>query len=325
VADVISKTLTCRDCGRAFEHASRSNKPKLLCAGCLKESQRKATRECARRKREANRKPAPNTACQDCGTPFLAPRHKTLRCEDCKKAVAREYQRKIRAAHPKAPREFRCVTCGGKIDRKGNSGLPRYCGPCAREAVELSRRRAEAKRRLPRVTHCGYCGDKLPKPRQRSRTRARCFKCSRQRHYAYMKVRTDRRRGFEASCADCGQVFQLKRKGPMGSRCPECFRAWFRGLQNGYSHVRRVRRRAGSHEKFSSAEIFERDGWKCGICRRRISKRLQHPHPRSASLDHVVPLSQGGNHLRSNARAAHLRCNISRGNRGGGEQLALIG
>lgn len=30
----------------------------------------------------------------------------------------------------------------------------------------------------------------------------------------------------------------------------------------------------------------------------------------SASLDHVVPLSKGGDHTRSNSVVAHLICNI---------------
>jgi len=45
----------------------------------------------------------------------------------------------------------------------------------------------------------------------------------------------------------------------------------------------------------------------------------------SASLDHIFPLSLGGDHVRENVHAAHLRCNISKNNRGGNEQLLLIG
>jgi 5-methylcytosine-specific restriction endonuclease McrA len=35
----------------------------------------------------------------------------------------------------------------------------------------------------------------------------------------------------------------------------------------------------------------------------------------SATLDHVVPISVGGEHTRENVRCAHLRCNARRGNR----------
>jgi 5-methylcytosine-specific restriction endonuclease McrA len=45
----------------------------------------------------------------------------------------------------------------------------------------------------------------------------------------------------------------------------------------------------------------------------------------SASIDHLIPLSQGGGHVRANLRAAHRVCNVNRGIRGGNEQLMLIG
>lgn len=74
-------------------------------------------------------------------------------------------------------------------------------------------------------------------------------------------------------------------------------------------------------------EIAERDRWRCGICRRRVNPRWKWPNPKSPSLDHVIPLADVENteHSRRNVRLAHLGCNIARGNRGGGEQLALIG
>jgi 5-methylcytosine-specific restriction endonuclease McrA len=78
-------------------------------------------------------------------------------------------------------------------------------------------------------------------------------------------------------------------------------------------------------ETFDPIEIFERDRWRCGVCRGRVNPKRAHPHPLSPSLDHVVPVAEGGQHTRANARLTHLRCNLSRGARGGGEQLALIG
>jgi 5-methylcytosine-specific restriction endonuclease McrA len=75
----------------------------------------------------------------------------------------------------------------------------------------------------------------------------------------------------------------------------------------------------------TDAEILDRDHWTCGICRKRIGRKFRSPHPRSASIDHIMPLSEGGDDTAANKRAAHLGCNIRRSNRGGNEQLALIG
>jgi 5-methylcytosine-specific restriction endonuclease McrA len=43
------------------------------------------------------------------------------------------------------------------------------------------------------------------------------------------------------------------------------------------------------------------------------------------SLDHIEPLSLGGKHVPENVQITHLACNMAKGNRGGGEQLLLIG
>jgi 5-methylcytosine-specific restriction endonuclease McrA len=93
------------------------------------------------------------------------------------------------------------------------------------------------------------------------------------------------------------------------------------------SRARRLRRAQG-WDGISDAEILERDGWRCQIpgCKRRpIRKDLKYPQPRSKSIDHIVPLSQGGGDTAANKRAAHLGCNVARNNRGGMDQLAMIG
>lgn len=88
---------------------------------------------------------------------------------------------------------------------------------------------------------------------------------------------------------------------------------------------RRARKASAAVEKFRPVEIFERDGWRCGICTRKVNRLLAWPDPRSPSLDHIVPLSLHGDHTRANVRLAHLDCNVKRGNRIESEQLALIG
>lgn len=37
------------------------------------------------------------------------------------------------------------------------------------------------------------------------------------------------------------------------------------------------------------------------------------PDPMSASVNHIVPLSQGGSHTLANAQCAYLTCNCSKG------------
>jgi len=89
--------------------------------------------------------------------------------------------------------------------------------------------------------------------------------------------------------------------------------------------ARRAKKRgAATGEPVLLAQIRERDNDRCGLCGTKVSSKPW-PHPKSASLDHIVPLSRGGKHDPANVHLAHLRCNISKGNRGGGEQLMLYG
>lgn len=61
------------------------------------------------------------------------------------------------------------------------------------------------------------------------------------------------------------------------------------------------------------AAIFERDGWCCGICHDPVDPDAEPRSPWSASVDHIVPRSRGGDESLGNLRLAHLQCNIVRG------------
>jgi HNH endonuclease len=73
---------------------------------------------------------------------------------------------------------------------------------------------------------------------------------------------------------------------------------------------RRVALKSGVVESFRHDEIFIRDNWICQLCQTPVDRTLTHPHPMSVSLDHIVPVSMGGDHTRSNVQTTHLRCNV---------------
>lgn len=61
------------------------------------------------------------------------------------------------------------------------------------------------------------------------------------------------------------------------------------------------------------AQRVYREETHCWICGQYVDQTLPPRTPRSRSVDHVVPLSQGGNPLdRANLRLACLGCNSSR-------------
>jgi 5-methylcytosine-specific restriction endonuclease McrA len=79
-------------------------------------------------------------------------------------------------------------------------------------------------------------------------------------------------------------------------------------------YQRRRAQKAGVYsEKFHHVEVYERDGWICGLCGVPVDQDRRYPDISSASLDHIVPLSYGGPHTRDNTQLAHLGCNLTKG------------
>mgnify|MGYP000054459347 CR=1 FL=1 len=70
------------------------------------------------------------------------------------------------------------------------------------------------------------------------------------------------------------------------------------------------------------AVLGERDGWICSICHKKVVVRSGRTR-KSASIDHVIPLCEGGTHTWPNVALAHKGCNSAKGRRGT-SQLRLV-
>lgn len=77
---------------------------------------------------------------------------------------------------------------------------------------------------------------------------------------------------------------------------------------------RRARKNGAIVKDINLAEIYLRNNYKCGICGRKVLMNKRKPNPLSPSLDHIVPLSLGGDHSNKNLQLTHLSCNISKRN-----------
>jgi len=58
--------------------------------------------------------------------------------------------------------------------------------------------------------------------------------------------------------------------------------------------------------------IGDRAHWICWICGKPVDQDLPANDPMHASIDHVIPRSQGGSDDASNLRLSHHRCNHGR-------------
>lgn len=71
--------------------------------------------------------------------------------------------------------------------------------------------------------------------------------------------------------------------------------------------TRRARKLNQFVEAVDPAVVFERDSGICGIC----SDPIEGPF----HVDHIIPLSKGGEHSYANVQAAHPRCNCTKKDR----------
>lgn len=69
---------------------------------------------------------------------------------------------------------------------------------------------------------------------------------------------------------------------------------------------------AANPEKIDRDLVADRDGWVCWLCGTDVDREARWPNTLCASLDHVVPLSRGGQHTYTNVRLAHFICNTRR-------------
>lgn len=93
-----------------------------------------------------------------------------------------------------------------------------------------------------------------------------------------------------------------------------------------YERKRQALKHQTEIEPINEKEIYLRDGWICQHCKKRVNKKFKWPHPVSATLDHIIPLSQGGTHTYRNVQLAHFSCNNRKYNNilVQGEQLRIF-
>ena len=187
---------------------------------------------------------------------------------------------------------------------------------------------------------CADCGVGMQKSRSSlPQGKARCHACRRQHgtysSYASRGCRCDECRAAARSynaaryveqvptagrCSQCGEPKWSKR----ARLCANCRDERKRAKRHRISHERRAAKYGVDAERFSPLEVFQRDKWRCHLCGKKVPRTATAPDPRAPSLDHVVPLALGGTHTRANVALAHLGCNIAKGTRPAGEQLALV-
>lgn len=89
--------------------------------------------------------------------------------------------------------------------------------------------------------------------------------------------------------------------------------------------ARRLTRKRGAYvADVYRKKVYEADGYRCHICRRKTDPTKTAPHPKAPTIDHVIPLALGGTHEPLNCRTACFLCNCTKAHTGHGDQMLLI-
>ena len=114
-----------------------------------------------------------------------------------------------------------------------------------------------------------------------------------ERKAAYYKAHKTERLERATYCAAWRKVHKAEiaayRKANLDKRCDHEAR-------------RRALKRGAPAERIYRAVVFERDAGRCHLCGKKVRGKWH--------LDHIVPLSQGGEHSYRNVAVAHPACNL---------------
>jgi 5-methylcytosine-specific restriction endonuclease McrA len=317
--------ITCRACGVQFIHkrTGQRGRPPVICDECRA---RQAQYVPQKRVKRVER---PRPPCEGCGKVF----DKTAKglCRNCaaeQKKIRRVEAR--RAMHGRAglPPLLRlksiddaatrtlhtCRACGcGFYPRK--SGHTKFCGRDCGLAFTglksaLMRNHGIVRHQIVRAK-CGHCRARFTQ----THGALYCGDVCRVGAAEAARVVKDRAayvsRKFQCKC--CGAPVETNYGDKQRSYCSlACMSRLTRRVQK---KARDAKIRGASRvDRIDPTRVFERDGWRCGICGKlTLKSKRGTAHPRAPELDHIVTLADGGEHTYANTQCSCRRCNGAKG------------
>lgn len=209
-------------------------------------------------------------------------------------------------------RSYACQHCGSSFD--STHSKPMYCGQsCKKRAwIAKSGYRPESKPSTLCAYWSGYCVDCRSAIGGRVR-RDRCGTCKARRERDAMRHAAEalhRASGRVICCEGCSLSFCPLYGASNAKLCSPCSSDRERESRRAQKSARRARVLGALVERVDPFAVFERDGWQCSICGVETPKSKRGTYePDAPELDHIKPLSKGGEHSYANTQCACRRCN----------------
>ena len=211
-----------------------------------------------------------------------------------------------------------CLGCGASYERVWNR--QKFCS--SKCQIALSNKRVVKKRiaeRAKNPRYCPVCGVLIP-PTANLRRKF----CSRKCNDASYSKRVSKKLLAEKVakpryCPVCDEFIPPTASLRQKFCSNKCKQAAREGTASATERLRVTVN--GVPQRIDRVVIYERDEWVCQLCMEPIDRTLRYPERMCASIDHVVPVSMGGDNSAENLQASHLRCNFVKGNRTSGSEL----
>lgn len=246
--------------------------------------------------------------CERCGCEFVTSRPEARFCGESCRYAAKSKRPGAAGRKAKWQREWlsrqrsTCLWCG-----HGFAGYKkRWCSAECRTAERYRDKSSPVRR-------CDWCARwhyDNGKPHCSVECGVRLYDLTRRQQFWLIEWR---------HCPTCDEVFPRAAHHPKSTMCRRCTTRANRAKD-------KARRRGATTcgEAFTVQEIGERDGWLCHLCGDPVANREYNFGPLDPTIDHLVPVADGGDHTRANVKLAHMICNATR-QTGGIVQLQLIG
>lgn len=227
-----------------------------------------------------------------------------------------------------------CHWCGKAIKRSGGGkDAKKYCcKPCYFDAVRAGEQQFKGRRHDAWAAFVDWSQEwdgQRPKPRKPRprKSRPTCQTCGKEVKHGASRF----------CCYECVKAWRGTRKcdscdieienctAYSKARCDSCrLKSKRKANQKakrkyGRNHRQRARYHGVRYVSVPVKFIYERDGYRCQICRSRCLKSVTYSkvdgriHLRSPTIDHIVPMASGGNHEPGNLQTACFECNTKKG------------
>ena len=329
--------MICRYCGKEFEPKKRGRKNSGFCC-----------KKCADNWRQHNSTKPPKfiKVCEQCGKEFGTNRENQKFCSpECNQANKRtgrtihtksclycgeEFQTidknqkycspgcAARHAGDQRRGEYFCEYCG-KPRHSDHPNRNRFCFPeCATKfkvikylPIKLQKEKEKEEKRLEQLTKtCPQCGNTF------IANVAHQKYCSPECRYQESLDKVHQRNvenfvPIVSTCKECSKVFTTTFDHRSQLFCSEeCSIRYWKKL---YKQNRKIQIREAYVEPVNLWDLYNRDYGICSICGLPVPDSSEPSNIWAATVDHIVPLSLGGEHSTMNCQLSHRICNCLKG------------